>query len=114
MNKQKNLHLGIFTDSEENLVHSAQMLLRQYKQDNFLYRNSKVRGWFEKNGDSVLLWPTQSPNLNPLENYLWNTLEFKLTKHKPVNLNKLPQSKLLIWFESVQYAVLSYSNATID
>ncbi|GFX12857.1 transposable element Tcb1 transposase [Trichonephila clavipes] len=48
-----------------------------YQQDNAkCHTAGSVRAWFEEHQDefTVLPWPTNSPNLNPIEN-LWNHLD---------------------------------------
>ena len=47
-----------------------------------------TKKWFKNNGISTLNWPSQCPDLNPIEN-LWNTLEVKVHKWNPQNIKKL-------------------------
>mgnify|MGYP000465789738 FL=1 len=42
-----------------------------------------VKDWFQDNAVEKLSWPSQSPDLNPIEN-LWSILDFKL-KDRVVN-----------------------------
>ena len=43
---------------------------------------------FENNGISTLNWPSQSSDLNPIEN-LWNTLNVKVRKRNPQNIKQI-------------------------
>ena len=43
-----------------------------------------TREWFKDNGVPVLEWPSQSPDLNPIEN-LWSILDENLKDRKPQN-----------------------------
>ena len=59
--------------------------------DNDLKHTTKrTNEWFENNGISTLNWPSQSPDLNPIEN-LWNTLKVKVHKRNIKNIKQLEE-----------------------
>jgi len=51
------------------------------------HASNKTKQWKEDNLIERLPWPAQSPDLNPIEN-LWNELETRIRKHKPIPKNK--------------------------
>ena len=52
------------------------------------HKAKTVTDWLQQNGFSVLDWPCNSPDLNPLEN-LWRIVKQKVSQRKPRNYVEL-------------------------
>lgn len=73
-------------------------LLWRFMHDNDpKHTSGLVKRWLEENKVSVLKWPAQSPDLNPIEN-LWNDVEAHISKVKPKNLTVLWEEIQKSWY----------------
>jgi len=58
------------------------------------HASKKTKTWKNDNEIEFLPWPAQSPDLNPIEN-LWDILERRIRKHRPIPTNKREFFKVL-------------------
>ncbi len=78
---------------DENLLQSAQDLRLgrrfTFQQDNDPKHTAKImKEWLHNNSVTVLEWPSQSPDLNPIE-HLWRDLKMAVHQRLPSNLSEL-------------------------
>ncbi len=68
-----------------------------FQHDNDPKHTTKAtKEWLKKKHIKVLEWPSQSPNLNPIDN-LWRELKFRVAKRQPRNLNDLERMCKEVW-----------------
>ncbi|KAI4890227.1 hypothetical protein NFI96_001245 [Prochilodus magdalenae] len=86
---------------EENLFQSALDLRLGrrfiFQQDNDPKHKAKItKEWLRDNSVTILDWPSQSPDLNPIQ-HLWRDLKMAVHQRSPSNLTELqriPKSSL--------------------
>jgi transposase len=86
---------------EENLQKSAKKLFKRkkwiYQQDNDPKHTSHVmRNYFAEKKISLLEWPSQSPDLNPIE-HLWDAMEKATSNRRCSNVQELKMLLLEAW-----------------
>jgi hypothetical protein len=86
----------------ENLMASVEKLgifPFVFQQDNDpKHTSGHAREYFKSNGIMVLQWPSQSPDLNPIE-YLWAFMKVKVAEKRPRNISELKQVLVTVWNE---------------
>ena len=80
---------------EGNLFHSSRDL-RLGRRLTFQHIAKATLEWFKGKHLNVLEWPSQSPDLNPIEN-LWYDLKIAVHQRNPSNLKELEKICLEEW-----------------
>jgi len=68
-----------FFDKNRNGFNKKKMIFQQ--DGATCHTSKKTREFIEQNGVTLLYWPANSPDLNPIEN-IWSILKGKVEKHK--------------------------------
>ena len=77
---------------EKNLISNAKRQFNnkwRFQRDSYpKHRSAKTERWLAMNVPHVMNCPSNSPDLNPIEN-IWNIAKRRIEKRKPTNIGDL-------------------------
>ena len=74
---------------EDHLILNARKQCWQLQQDNDPKHKSRtVKKYLDKEVQEVIDWPSNSPDINPIEN-LWSIIKRRVEKRRPTDLKEL-------------------------
>jgi len=89
------LYISLMGDKLMHFMRSNEC--QYYQQDNApCHTSKKSKEWFAANNIPLLDWPSNSPDLNPIEN-LWQIVKTKLSATKITSVDHLKQQIKQIW-----------------
>ena len=69
----------------------------RFQQDNYPKHTSRLaKAFLDENAPVVMVWPSNSPDLNPIEN-LWAIVKGNVEKRMPQNINELERFMVEAW-----------------
>lgn len=91
-------YVGILRNEMLPFAEEEMPLSWQFMHDNDPKHSSRlVKTWLQENSVTILEWPSQSPDLNPIE-HLWGILKSKIGHQKSKNLNELWEKVKNAWY----------------
>lgn len=107
MNQYRYIQLleGYLKPSLELLKKEGQKII--FQQDGApCHTANTVKKWFEDEGLELLIWPSMSPDLNPIE-HLWVEIDKKLARVELNSMTELEEALQSYWSEITRQEVLS-------
>ena len=78
--------------------------------------HKSMKEWLSENNVNVLQWPSQSPDLNPIEK--WRILKIQIRKRTPANINNLKTICQEEWYKTptnyCKKIIENYKKGSVD